>query len=396
MLTGMRVLGFTHYVQGPAASQYLADIGADVVKVEPLDGGWERKRAVGGEFGGASATYLVCNRNKRSLAINLKAAGAKEAILDLVSTFDVIIENYRHGVLDRLGIGFEDLRKANPNIIFASATGWGNAGPMRDRPGQDLLVQARSGLIGGTGAFGKPTATGTALVDQHGAALLAMGVMAAFIRRQSTGQGARVEASLLNAGLDLQMESLGLWFAMDGPKQNLEREEHVATWLHDAPYGVYQIADCHVVISLGPNVSKIAEVLQANALLELGNEARSANRDAFANALAAHLRTMTWDELDQTLQSHGLWYERVAADFDEVHADPQVEASGGLETIDIDGRSTTLARHPVRYDGETRGFRFFAAKPGAHSFEVLRDAGFDDARIQGLISSGVIANGTQS
>lgn len=393
MLSDMRVLGFTHYVQGPAATQYLADMGADVVKVEPIGGGWERERSAGGRFEGASATYLACNRNKRSLSINLKADGARQAVLDLVQTFDVVVENYRHGVLDRLGIGYDDLRASNPGIIFASATGWGASGPMRDRPGQDLLVQARSGLIGSTGKEGHPTAVGTALVDQHGAALLAMGVMAAFVRRQASGVGGRVEANLLNAGLDLQMESIGLWFAMDGPKERLARGEHVATWLHDAPYGVYELIDCHVVISLGPNASKIANVLDVPALASFGDEARSNDRDGYADALAAHLRTMSWVEFDETLLPHGLWYEQVAPNFDALLSDPQVEASGGLETVTIGERQLTLSRHPIRYDGKLRGFRFFAGEPGAHSTEVLKDAGFDRLRIERLVADGVIGTG---
>ena len=176
----------------------------------------------------------------------------------------------------------------------------------------------------------------------------------------------------------------------------MQRGEHVATGLHAAPYGVYKIADCHVVLSLGPNASKLADVLDSEELRALGDGARTEQRDAYANIVAKLIREMSWADLDAALQPHGIWYERVAANFDEVRDDAQVQASEGLQTFDVGGRVATLTRHPVRYDGEMCGFRFFAAEPGAHSVEVLRDADFSEARIEGLLKSGVIAVGSAS
>ena len=213
MLVSMRVISFCHYLQGPAAAQYLADMGADVIKVEPTFGAYERHWSGANAFvDGISAFYLAANRNKRSLAVDLKHPDGKAVMLRLLEGADVVMENFRPGVMDRLGLGYEQVRAVNPDIIYASATGYGPSGPMVDRPGQDLLIQALSGLIAATGNE-RPTAIGFAAADQHGAALLAMGILGAYVRRLQTGQGTRIDANLLNAGLDLQTEPLTLYYS---------------------------------------------------------------------------------------------------------------------------------------------------------------------------------------
>jgi crotonobetainyl-CoA:carnitine CoA-transferase CaiB-like acyl-CoA transferase len=396
MLAGMKILCFTHYVQGPAAAQYLADMGAEVIKVEPLAGAWERHRATGGSFGGASATYVACNRNKRSIAVDLKHPEGRELLLRLVERADVVAENYRAGVLDRLGLGYEDLRARKPDIIYASATGWGASGPMRDAPGQDLLVQARSGLIATTGPHHSPTAGGAILVDQHGAALFAMGILGAYVRRLKTGVGGRVEASLLSAALDLQMESLAMWSAMRAERSDLVRAPQLATWLHDAPYGVYELADCHVAMSLGPNVRKLPEALGSEALIALGDVDRRAERDRYAAILAAELKTWTWERLDAALAPHGLWYARVAVDLDEVMADPQVAAAQSFSDIQVAGRTLRLLNHPVRYDGDVPGLRHIAWHAGQDTQEVLLEAGFTSDEVARLARRGVISLGEET
>ena len=156
MLGDMRVVSFCHYLQGPAATQYLADMGAEVVKIEPPEGAFERQWSGANTcVGGVSAFYLCANRNKRSIAIDLKHPGAHEVVTRLIERADVVVENFRPGVMDRLGLGYDQVRARKPDIIYASSTGFGSSGPDSAQPGQDLLVQARSGLHGAT----RPPAT---------------------------------------------------------------------------------------------------------------------------------------------------------------------------------------------------------------------------------------------
>jgi crotonobetainyl-CoA:carnitine CoA-transferase CaiB-like acyl-CoA transferase len=198
MLEGLRLLSFCHYLQGPAGSQYLADLGADVIKIEPLSGAHERHWSGAKSFvGDVSSFYLCGNRNKRSLAINLKDKRARAIIERLVAQTHAVIENFRPGVMDRLGFGYEELKKVNAKLIYASATGFGDSGPLADRPGQDLLIQSRCGLVASSGGTGSgATAVGAAVVDQHGGALLALGVLAAYVRLLRDGVGTRVESNL--------------------------------------------------------------------------------------------------------------------------------------------------------------------------------------------------------
>ena len=215
-LAGVQVVSFTHFLQGPSASQLLADLGADVIKVEPLDGAFERSWSAPDAFvGGRSAFFLLGNRNVRSMAMNLKSPRAAEAIRRLISGADVLIESFRPGTMDRLGFGHKELRESNPRLIYCSLSGYGSSGPYSERPGQDVLIQAMSGLAMATGREGDPpTPAGASLVDQHGAVLAAFGILAALAQRDRTGVGLKVESNLLSAALDLQIEPLT--YALNG------------------------------------------------------------------------------------------------------------------------------------------------------------------------------------
>jgi len=173
-LDGIRIVSFCHYLQGPAATQYLADMGADVIKIEPPRGAYERAWSPAKTYvDGVSGFFLCANRNKRSLAVDLKAPAGRELVLKLIDTADVVVENFRPGVLDRLGFGYDALKQRKPDLIYASASGFGSSGPMADKPGQDLLVQAMSGLAAHTGqADGPPVPVGSIVIDQHDDCLL--------------------------------------------------------------------------------------------------------------------------------------------------------------------------------------------------------------------------------
>jgi crotonobetainyl-CoA:carnitine CoA-transferase CaiB-like acyl-CoA transferase len=208
-LAGVKILSVTQFLVGPAAVQYLSDLGADVVKIEtPGKGAWERTWSGADSFiDGISIFFMLSHRNVRSVTLNLKHADGQAVMKRLIKEVDVLIENFRPGVIDRFGFGYEAAKAINPSIIYASASGYGQEGPYRNVPGQDLLAQAIAGLTAITGRRDDlPTPAGAAVVDQHCASVLAMSVLAAIIHRDRTGEGQRIEATLLEAALDLQLE----------------------------------------------------------------------------------------------------------------------------------------------------------------------------------------------
>lgn len=390
MLRNMKVLSFTHFVQGPAASQYLADMGADVVKIEPLNGAFERGYGADQVFiQGLSASFFAVNRNKRSLSVDLKSPQGREVIHSLIKQADVLLENYRGGVLERLGFGYDAVKAIKPDIIYASASGWGSSGPMATLPGQDLLVQARCGLIAVTGDMqSAPTVPGVPIVDQHAAALMAMAITAAFVKKLSTGQGTKVESNLLNAGLDLQTESMAAYFSGNRSPQRFQRDSRLASWFLPAPYGVYKLADCHAVISLGGDIEQFAGAIGNAELIALAGD-RMQHRDAFMRVLGDELLSWSYDRLDKALAPHALWYAKVQ-NYDDIRADPQVQHNGCLQQFSINGESATVLAHPVRYDGAAPSLRRMPVTLGGDTREVLREAGWNDADIDALAAAGAI------
>ncbi|HWK68118.1 MAG TPA: CoA transferase [Rhizobiaceae bacterium] len=390
MLENMKVLSFTHFVQGPAAAQYLADMGADVVKVEPIGGAFERSYGPDNVYvEGLSATFLSVNRNVRSLAVDLKHPAAKDVVHTLIRQNDVVLENYRGGVLDRLGFGYEAVKAIKHDIIYASASGWGSSGPMAEEPGQDLLIQARCGLIAATGNPDQvPTVPGAPIVDQHAAALMAMAITAAYVKKCATGQGTRIESNLLNAGLDLQAESIAGYFSGNRTPDRLRRDPRLASWFLPAPYAAYRLADCFAVISLGGEVDKLAQVIGNPRLIELTAD-RMANRDEFTHILGEELVTWTYERLDRALRPLGMWYERVQ-DFEGIRSDPQIIHNGCLQEVRVGSSKATVLAHPVRYDGTIPEYRHLARTIGCDTQDVLSRAGLSTEAIATLARQGVV------
>lgn len=189
LLKGVRVISFNHFLFVPMGVQALGDLGADVIAVEPVDGAFQRRWS-GGDLwhDGQSMLHLAVNRNKRSIAIDLKASEGRDLALRLIDTADVVAENYRPGIMDRLGLGYEALKTLKPGLIYAAASGYGPSGPYVERPGQDLLAQALFGMmaIAGQAANG-PRPAGASIMDHHGSTLFTLGIVAALLRRQRTG-----------------------------------------------------------------------------------------------------------------------------------------------------------------------------------------------------------------
>src|SRR5215471_7034343 len=353
LLSGQRVVSFNHFLLGPMAMQTLADLGADVIAVESPEGAWQRHWA-GGDIwhDGQSVLHLCANRNKRNVAIDLKSAKGKAIALRLIDTADVVAENFRPGVMEKLGFGYETLKQRRPGLIYASASGYGPDGPYVEKPGQDLLAQALFGIMAITGqASTGPRPVGVSAVDHHGAALFALGIIAALLRRARTGQGCRVDASLMQAALDLQAESLVAWLNA-GEKPSVEAPRHVGGWYYAAPYGVYATADGHLALSLSP-LASIATAIGEPRLADFSARDAWERKDEIGDLIAQRLRTAPTDTWIGALERAGVWHARVQ-DYAGIRADPQVAHMRSLLTVaGASGAPVTLVNHPLRYDGQT-------------------------------------------
>lgn len=390
ILKGVRVLSFNHFLMGPVGVQFLADLGADVIAVEPLEGAFQRKwGGANKQVDGQSMLLLTGNRNKRSLALDLKKPEAVAVAKKLIATSDVIAENFRPGVLDKLGLGYEDARKIKPDIIFAAASGFGVDGPYVNRPGQDLLIQALSGLamITGSRTHG-PRAVGVSAIDHHGAALFAAGILAALVKKGRTGQGCRVDVSLLSAALDLQMESFTCY--LNGPRpDDVRQPSPIAGWYYGAPYGIYATRDGHLAISLG-SLDVLADTLGLPADQRVPDEEAYLRRDEASAAIAANLAMRTTAETLALLEARGIWHARVN-DYADVVADPQVIHNKSFQVVKgATGTPITLVNHPVRYDGKVPDVRLPPQKLGAQSEEILQELGYGAQQLKDLFDKGAV------
>ncbi|MGD1886331.1 MAG: CaiB/BaiF CoA transferase family protein [Cohaesibacteraceae bacterium] len=305
-LSGIRVLDFTQMMLGPLCTQTLADLGADVVKVErPGVGEWMRKMPMLGEFVGRdSAAFHAFNRNKRSIAIDLKNADGKALLLEIVKDFDVVTENFRAGVMDRLGLGDDDFKAIKPDIIYASGSGWGQRSELAKQnwPGQDLLIQAMCGVMYNTGKSGdEPTACGTPIADFAASQAMVSGILAALIARDRHGVGQRVEVDLYSATLNLMAQEN---FAVLNQGLELERSQTgIATPWNDAPYGPHPTSDGYIAIAMCP-LDKLAGLLGDPEIAKLHG---FNDRDAIKRRIDARTATMTSKDLLDHLKQSDVW-----------------------------------------------------------------------------------------
>ncbi len=396
VLDGLKVINFCHYLQGPAAMQYLADMGADVIKIEPRGGAFEREWAGAGvaRVGGVSALYLCGNRNVRSLSMDLKHPEAKEVVYRLLDQSHVLAENFRPGALDRLGFGYDAVRRRKPDIIYASASGFGSTGPFARRPGQDLLVQAMSGLTTVSGDGRTPVPVGLAAADQHGAALMALGIAGAYARWQSSGEGTRVEATLFGAAIDLQNESIVTYHAANQGREALMRDARLATWYHEAPYGVYPIKDGFLALSM-TTLEALSEALGDPGLKALVGCDPYVERDRVAAATAAALAGRGYADLAAALEVGKIWFARVE-DYDDLMVNPQAIHNGAFQSVPVNGATATLVSHPVSYDGVVPPVRSMSLSAGSDTLSILEDAGFDPSELNDLLRNQVIFTAEQA
>jgi crotonobetainyl-CoA:carnitine CoA-transferase CaiB-like acyl-CoA transferase len=393
LLQGIRVISFNHFLFGPMGIQALADLGADVITVEPPEGAWHRHWSSGDIWhDGQSMLHTCTNRNKRSIAVDLKALKGRDIAFKLVDGADVVAENFRPGVMDKLGFGYDALKARKPALIYASASGYGRDGPYAQRPGQDLLAQALFGMMAITGqrATG-PRPAGVSVIDHHGAALFAMGILAALLRRERTGKGCRVDASLMQAALDLQAESLVAWLNAAPRPASVSAHRHVAGWYYAAPYGVYATSDGHIAVSLCP-LQSLAAVIEEPRLASFSDQEAWSRQDEIGELIAARFRMKATEDWSRRMEQAQIWHARVQS-YADIVDDPQVKHMQALVTVPGGGRSgapVTLVNHPLRYDGEAAEIRLAPQRLGAQTKEVLSELGFGPADIAALAREGVV------
>jgi crotonobetainyl-CoA:carnitine CoA-transferase CaiB-like acyl-CoA transferase len=389
-LSGIRVLSFNHFFMGPAGMQHLADLGADVISVEPIEGAFQRKwGGANKQVDGQTMLQLACNRNKRSLALDLKSPTGIKIARQLVATADVLGENYRPGVMKKLGLDYEAVRAINPGIIYAAASGYGQSGPYADRPGQDLLIQALSGLAAITGKEPDGArAIGVSAADHHGAALFAMGILAALVRRARTGQGCRIDVSLLSSAIDLQLESFTCYLNGERPA-SVRQPRHIAGWYFGAPYGIYRTADGHIALSLSA-ITTVSKALDLPALAGIGDAEAYERREEVADQIAARLLERPTAQWIDRLAKHDVWHARVN-DYADVVNDPQVRHNSTFMTVaGATGTPVTLVRHPIRYDDAAPDVGLPPQILGTQTREILREIGYGDTEIDDLAKNEII------
>ncbi len=373
-LDGLLVLDMSQFLSGPYAALRLSDLGARVIKIERPDGGdlCRRLYLTDTEIGGDSTLFHAINRGKQSFAADMKNPDDLVALRHLIGRADVIIQNFRPGVIERLGLDWESVRKLNPRVVYASITGWGMEGPWVGFPGQDLLAQARSGVMWLNGDDGQgPVPFGLAIADMLAGSAVVQGVLAALVRRGITGQGAHIESSLLEALVDFQFEVLTTHLNDGGriPTRSGFRNAHAYL---SAPYGVYQTADGWLALAMTP-LAKLVPLLDMPELAPYAAEPKRAftERDDIKRLLAAHLARQSTAHWLGILQPADVW---CAAVLDW----PGLLGSEGFKVLDMlqtvtrpDNVAIATTRAPLRVDGVRPSTTLAAPRIGEHT-AVLR------------------------
>jgi crotonobetainyl-CoA:carnitine CoA-transferase CaiB-like acyl-CoA transferase len=391
-LAGLLVADLTQNVAGPYCTQILGDMGAQVVKVERPERGDDARAWAPPYWGEESAAFMSVNRNKRSLAVDMKIPEGREIVERLIKRGDVLVQSLRAGVVEELGLGWEQARRLNPRLVYCSVTAFGPEGPYRDRPGYDPLMQAYGGLMSINGHPGQPPARiPVSIIDMGTGMWAAAAVLGALRERDRTGRGAHVTTALFDTALAWTAFQMTNYLASGEVPQAQGSGTPMI-----APYEAFPARDGWVMIAAASD----ALFVKCCAALGLGelsrdplfasNPQRVANRAALVEAMAAVTRTLAADELLRRLQSAGLPSAPILT-LDRVAAEPQTEASGMLVPQKhprvADYRAVGL---PIRWDGERPGPARVPPLLGEHSAEVLAELGYDERTIKELAARHVI------
>ena len=394
-LSGMVVLDLSQILAGPVCGMMLADMGADVIKVEKPDGGDDNRRAGPPFISGQGAGFMAANRNKRSLALNLRDDEGRQVFEKLLERADVVVENFRPGVMDRLDIGYERLSNLKPSLIYCSISGHGGTGPYRNRGGFDLIAQGMSGLMSITGVpDGPPVKVGVPITDISAGILAANGVLCAYIHAQKTGQGQLVDTSLLEAGIAYTIWESSGYFAdgdIPGPLGSAHRVL--------APYQALRTRDGYINIGAANQRTweQLCRAIGHEELIEDQRFKEPGDRKAREDELAALLEetfgresTVYWlDALEKVGMVAG-----PINDVSQVYKDPQVIAREMMVDLeDPDFGTLHNIGIPVKLSATPGRIRRRAPMLGEHTWEILTESGFPEKEIKELVESGVVVDG---
>ena len=396
-LAGLKVIDLSHVMAGPACSMLLADMGADVIKVEKLPGGEDSRRMVPPVVSGESAAFLIMNRNKRGIALDLKTETGRKILSRLLQDADVLIENYRFGTMERMGFGYDTLHTLNPRLIYCSISGFGRTGPYADRGGFDLVTQGMSGLmsITGEGPGRPPVKTGAPVTDITAGILACVGVLAALHSRTTTGQGQMVDTSLFEAGIIFTYWQSAICFATGHAPGPMGTAHPL-----NAPYQAFPTADGWITVGAANqgNWQRLIAVLGApESGPALGDDPRFAtnadrmrNLPALQDALTPLFQVRTSGEWLRLLEEAGVPAGPVL-DVGQMHADPQALAREMIveTTHPVAGRMASLGL-PIKFSETPGSVRRAAPVLGQHTREVLREHGFSDAEADQMAKQGAV------
>lgn len=393
-LDGVKILGFTHFAQGPFALQLLGDLGAEVINIERQGtGDFNRHFQQLDNLGGEGVFFLAMNRNKRSMSLNLKAPESREIVEKLIAESDVIMTNYRAGALDRLGFGFEEAKKINPKIVFCEALGYGSSGPYASLPGQDLLAQALSGLTTmiGPDEDGRPVAGGIYEVDVYGSLMLVIGMLSALYYAKQTGIGQKVSVDLLSSGVHMQSQELAYY--LNSGKVPQRPHNHSGHVLQASPYGVYKTGDGWMVLSTnaGDNPTQLGELIGSSEVAPLmkDNEAKMVNRDQLHTIIENRLVLDTTEHWIEKFRAVGIWCAKVNT-YEDLPKDPQILHNGIIKEIDhpVAGKFKAIGT-PIEFSETPPTIRRTPPALGEHNEEILRELGFSQVDIDRFEKAGI-------
>ena len=392
-LAGMRVLELAHIMAGPVCGLMLADMGADVIKVEKINGGDDTRRFLPPDIKGESAAFMMVNRNKRGIVLDLKQQDGRDVLLKLVQGSDVILENYRHDTMEKLGLDYGILKKINPGLIYCNISGFGSTGPYKAHGGFDLIAQGMSGLMSVTGeAPGRaPIKVGPPVSDITAGILAAMGVSAAYAQKQKTGQGQRVDTSLFEAAITHTYWQSAISFAT-GESPGPMGSAHPL----NAPYQALATRDGWINLGAANENSwkRLLDVIDARHLNEdprfSTNAARMTNREQLIIVLEEYFTTRNTGDWVQILNQAGIPAGPINT-IEQMQTNPQVIARKMVTEVNhpVAGKVKTIGT-PVKFNATPVGINRAAPVFGQHTIEVLREAGYSDSEIQKLSDDGVV------
>lgn len=386
-LSGIRVIEFSHMVMGPAGGLVLADMGADVVRVEPIAG--DKTRMLKGSGAGYFGMY---NRNKRSIRLNLKSKEGAKIALDLIKDADVLIENFRPGAMERLGLGYEAMKNANSRLIYCSTHGF-LQGPYEQRTALDEVAQMMGGLAHMTGPPGTPLRAGASVIDVMGGVWGAVGILAALEERHRTGKGKQVKSSLFESTVFLMGQHMAQYAVTGTPAAPMPAR--VSAW---AIYDVFDTSDgekLFVGVVSDSQWVTFCEAFGFDDLLAnddyIENNNRVAGRETIMPVVRQQFLSMTRAELMSLLEVSGLPFAPIAKP-EDLFDDPHLIESGGLLDMALpDGQNTRLPALPLELDGDKFNKRLDPPRSGEHTAEVLSELGYSEDEIRSMTISGVVS-----